>query len=197
MVDYCENSLGQTLAECRMITGLTLNQAATAAEIPLTRLLEIESGKSGPTKDILRALMDTYDPAIRSMHVAPDEERRAASPARNEIDWISLMMRQDLMSNRELLSYVATAVRTLRRLGATVAVHMRSHEADLLVSMLDLSDSDLALHIVEEFGLSVAQVKEFIDGAVNRANRRVDGSDSARLRRLRDISYPIDLADVR
>lgn len=176
---------------------MTLNEAATASGIPLTRLLEIENGKSGPTKDILRSLMRTYGPAIQAMHVAPGEERRCPSPTRGEIDWISLMLRSDLMSNRELLAYVATAVRTLRRLGDGLPVHMRSHEADLLVSMLDLSDRDIALTIVQEFGLSLAQVKDFIAGAVNRASRRAGGSDSEYLRRLQGVAYPADLADVR
>ncbi len=176
---------------------MTLNEAATASGVSLTRLLEIESGKSGPTKDILRSLMGIYDAAIRSRDTTPGEERRRATATRSEIDWISLMLRSDLMSNRELLEYIATAVRTLRRLADTVPVHMRSHEADLLVSMLDLSDPDLAVDIVNQFGLSIAQVKDFISGAVNRAERRAGGDDSEYLRRLRGIAYPADLADVR
>lgn len=197
MVDYCESTLGQTLKECRMMSQLTLNEAATATALPLTRLLEIESGKSGPTTDILRNLMRIYGPALREIHASTGEERRTASPDRSEIDWISLMVRADAMSNRQLLEYVATAVRTLRKLGPTVSVHMRSPEADLLVSMLDLSDKDLAADIVNEFGLSISQVKEFIAGAVNRASRRSNGGDSEYLRRLRGLEYPADLADVR
>lgn len=197
MVDYCESTLGTTLQQCRTISKLTLNEAATASGVSLTRLLEIESGKSGPTKDILRTLMRIYGPAIRSLDTAPGEERRQATATRSEIDWISLMMRSDLMSNRELLEYIATAVRTLRRLAVTVPVDMRSHEADLLVSMLDLSDPDVAVDIVNQFGLSIAQVKDFISGAVNRAERRAGGDDSEYLRRLRGIAYPANLADVR
>ncbi len=181
-----------------MISEMPLNEVASKTGLALTYLLDIENEGCGPTQEVLRQLMELYGPTIRNLHVPPGEERRAQPTAdRNEIDWIQLMLRSETMTNTELLREVATAVRTLRRLTPTVPVHMRQTEADLLVSMLDLTDEDLAITIMTEFGLSVAQTGDFIDGAVNRAQRRAAGNDSEFLRRLSGVRYPVDLADVR
>jgi len=198
-MEYSNTSLGTTLRECRTISGLSLNDVAEATDLTITYLLDIENEGAGPTEDVLRRLMRVYGPAIRNIHVPPGQDRRerAASTERSEIDWISFMLRKDQMTNRELLSEVATAVRTLRRLSETVAVQMRQPEADLLVSMLDLTDDDLALDIMNEFKLSVAQTRDFIGGAVKRAERRAAGNDSEFLRRLSGVRYPPYLAEVR
>jgi len=177
-----------------MISELTLNEAAAAADLQITYLLDIENEGCGPTEEVLRRLMLIYGPAIRSQHEVPNtvpegERRIDAVHAQTEIDWIQLMLRSEEMSNKELLSEVAVAVRALRRLGENVAVHMRTPEADLLVSMLDLTDKELAVDIMTEFGLSVAQTSDFIAGAVKRARRRADGTDSEFLRRLDGVQF--------
>jgi len=188
MVEYIKTSLGGTLRESRMISGFTLNEAAEAAGIPLTHLLDIENEGCGPTKDILRRLMRAYGPAIRSLHQVPGQERRIeAAHAKSEIDWIQLMLQSEEASNKELLAEVAVAVRALRGLSSNLPVHMRTPEADLLVSMLDLNDKDLAVDIMTEFSLSVVQTRDFITGAVNRARQRAGGTDSEFVRRLSEV----------
>lgn len=202
MVQYCETSLGATLRECRMISGLTLNEASTAADLQLTHLLDIENEGCGPTEDILRSLMAVYSPAIRSLHVipgsnepdTPDDRRIRAKHAKSEIDWLRLLLRSEEMTNNELLEEVAVAVRALRQLGPTVPVQMRTPEADLLVSMLDLTDKELPVTIMTVFGLSVAQTRDFLSGALNRAERRAGGTNSEFLRRLSGLSFA-DLED--
>lgn len=179
-----------------MISGLTLNEASAAADLQLTHLLDIENEGCGPTEDILRSLMAVYAPAIRSLHVIPgtentettEERRIRAQHAKSEIDWLRLLMRSDEMCNVELLGEVAEAVRTLRQVGPTVPVHMRTPEADLLVSLLDLTDKDLPVTIMSAFGLSVAQTRDFIEGATNRAERRAGGTNSEFLSRLSGLS---------
>lgn len=182
-----------------MISGMSLNDVARETDLTITYLLDIENEGAGPTEDVLRALMRIYEPAIRNLHVPPGVDRRArqASTERSEIDWMSFMLRKGEMTNGELLAEVATAVRVLRRLSETVPITMRQPEADLLVSMLDLTDEDLAVDIMNEFKLSVAQTRDFITGAVNRAERRAAGNDSEFLRRLTGVRYPPYLAEVR
>lgn len=177
-----------------MISGLTLAEAASLSHVPVTHLAEIEAGGCGPTKKMVEALMSLYGPTIRSMHYGAAQERREAPVEGMEIDWISLVADSETLSNREILDEVAAAVRELRNLGEHAAVTMREAEADLLVSMLDLSDDDLSIEIMEAFDLSIHTTNDFLNGAINRAKRRANGAQSPFLARLTQIVPPETVA---
>jgi transcriptional regulator with XRE-family HTH domain len=185
MVEFSSSAVGESLRDHREASGLTLGQAASRCSIPLTYLLKIEAGSSGLTAAVLDQLIRIYAvPGVEAKHVVEVDERQ---PQRDdcEIDWVRLVQTAGSRTNREMLDEVATGIRALRGFGSAIPVHMREVEADIFISMLDLSDTHLLVDIMEAFGLSAMQVDEFLAASVRRFERRALPTDSELVGRLR------------
>jgi transcriptional regulator with XRE-family HTH domain len=164
--------IGSTLREWRVLSGYTINEAAQACSIPLTQMLNIETNTTGPSCDVLRCLEHLY----RSSESVDggttlDEINRRRLPG-TEIDWIGLALQSDMKSNQEILDEVGSTIRRLRRLGSTDTVYMRETEADLLVSMLDLSEEDCRCEVMAAFKLGLVDAGRLLAGAATRTVRR-------------------------
>lgn len=164
--------IGSTLREWRVLSGYTINEAAQACGIPLTQMLNIETNTTGPSCDVLRCLEHLYR-LSESVDggTTLDEINRRRLPG-TEIDWIGLALQSDMKSNQEILDEVGSTIRRLRRLGPTDTVYMRETEADLLVSMLDLSERDCRCEVMAAFKLGLVDAGRLLAGAATRTVRR-------------------------
>lgn len=164
--------IGSTLREWRVLSGYTINEAAQACGIPLTQMLNIETNTTGPSCDVLRCLEHLYR-LSESVDggTTLDEINRRRLPG-TEIDWIGLALQSDMKSNQEILDEVGSTIRRLRRLGPTDTVYMRETEADLLVSMLDLSERDFRCEVMAAFKLGLVDAGRLLAGAATRTVRR-------------------------
>ena len=172
MEPIATTGIGSTLSEWRVLSGKTINEAAQACGIPLTQMLNIESNTTGPSCDVLRCLEHLYRSA-KSVDggTTLDEINRRRLPG-TEIDWIGLALQSDMKSNREILDEVASTIRRLRRLGSTDTVYTRETEADLLVSMLDLSERDCRCEVMVAFKLGLVDAERLLADAATRTVRR-------------------------
>lgn len=172
MAPISTTGIGSTLREWRVLSGYTINEAAQACGIPLTQMLNIETNTTGPSCDVLRCLEHLYRWA-KSVDggTTLDEINRRRLPG-TEIDWIGLALQSDMKSNREILDEVATTIRRLRRLGSTDTVYMRETEADLLVSMLDLSERECRCEVMAALKLGLVDAERLLASAATRTVRR-------------------------
>ena len=178
MVEFSASPVGESLRDQREASGLTLGQAASRCSIPLTYLMKIEAGSSGLTAHVLQQLIRIYaEPGSDTQHVVEVNERQ---PRRDdcEIDWVRLVQTAGSRTNREMLDEVAAGIRALRGFGSAIPVNMREVEADIFISMLDLSDPNVLVDIMEAFGLSAMQADEFLAASVRRFERRALPTDS-------------------
>lgn len=182
MVAFSTTAVGESLRDQRAASGLTLGQAAGYCSIPLTYLLKIEAGSSGPTAEVVHQLVRVYGAGQESAAIEGDQRR----PRRDEceIDWVGLVNTAGSRSNLELLEEVARGIRALRSFGEETPVMMREVEADILISMLDLSDPHLLVDIMKSFSLSAVQVDEFLAASVRRFERRSLPTDGVIVDRL-------------
>lgn len=191
MVAFSTSGVGESLRDQREASGLTLGQAAARCSIPLTYLMKIESGSSGLTAQVLRQLIRVYSvPGAETKIVEVDERQ----PKRDdcEIDWVRLVQQAGTRPNREILEEIAEGIRALRGFGKAIPVHMREVEADILVSLLDLSDAHLPVDIMEAFALSAVQADEFLAASIRRFERRAlptDGELALRLQEAPALLY--------
>lgn len=190
VVAFSTSGVGESLRDHREASGLTLGQAAQRCSIPLTYLMKIESGSSGLTAQVLHQLVRLYS-VPGATHVVEVDERR---PQRDdcEIDWVGLVQQAGSRSNREMLDEIAEGIRALRGFGEAIPVHMREVEADILVSMLDLTDPHLPVDVMEAFALSAVQADEFLAASIRRFERRAlptDGELALRIREAPAILY--------
>lgn len=182
MVAFTTTAVGESLRDQRTASGLTLGEAAGRCSIPLTYLLKIEAGSSGPTAEVLRQLIRLYGPAPTEPAFEGDQRR----PTRDEceIDWVGLVKSAPSKTNLELLEEVAVGIRALRNFGEETPVIMREIEADILISLLDLADPQLPLDIMRAFSLSAAQADDFLAASVRRFERRSIPTDSIIVERM-------------
>ena len=109
MVTYSEDAVGDSLRESRAAAGLTLNEAAGYCSIPLTYLLKIEAGSSGPTAEVLRQLIRLYSSKDNAPATQPPGiERRAPQNGECEIDWVGLVKTASTRTNAEILEDVVS-----------------------------------------------------------------------------------------
>lgn len=180
MVAFSTAAVGDSLRDQRAASGLTLGQAAAACSIPLTYLLKIEAGSSGPTAQVLRQLINLYGANSRAGDAGDvylRAEKRRPLREECEIDWVGLVQRAGSQTNLEVLEEVATGIRALRGFGEAIPVHMREVEADIMISLLNLSDENLLIDIMNSFSLSAVQVDEFLAASVRRFERRTIPTD--------------------
>lgn len=182
MVAFTTTAVGESLRDQRTASGFTLGEAAGRCSIPLTYLLKIEAGSSGPTAEVLRQLIRLYGSAPTEPAFEGDQRR----PTRDEceIDWVGLVKSAPSRTNLELLEEVAVGIRALRNFGEATPVIMREIEADILISLLDLADPQLPLDIMRAFSLSAAQVDDFLAASVRRFERRSIPTDSVIVERI-------------
>lgn len=175
MVAFSTTAVGESLREQRAASGMTLGEAAVRCSIPLTYLLKIEAGSSGPTAEVVRQLIRLYDVSDEATQFEGDQRR----PQRHEceIDWVGLVESAATRSNIELLEEVAVGIRALRNFGEATPVIMREVEADILISLLDRSDPQLPVDIMRAFALSAVQAEEFLSASVRRFERRAIPTD--------------------
>jgi transcriptional regulator with XRE-family HTH domain len=185
MVTYSEAPVGESLRESRAASGLTLNEAAGYCSIPLTYMLKIEAGSSGPTAEVLRQLIRLYSSKDNAPATQPPGiERRSPQNGECEIDWVGLVKTASTRTNSQILEDVAHGVRALRGLGQAIPVIMRDVEADIMISLLDVSDPHLPVDIMQAFSLSAMQADELLASSVRRFERRALPTDIALLERL-------------
>jgi transcriptional regulator with XRE-family HTH domain len=182
MVAFTTTAVGESLRDQRAASGLTLGEAAFRCSIPLTYLLKIEAGSSGPTAELLRQLIRLYGLAPDGPMFEGDQRR----PTREEceIDWVGLVKTASSRTNLELLEEVAVGIRALRSFGEATPVIMREIEADIMITLLDLSDPHLLVDIMCAFSLSAVQVDEFLAASVRRFDRRSIPTDSIIVERI-------------
>lgn len=187
MITFTEAAVGDSLRDSRTASGLTLNEAAGYCSIPLTYLLKIEGGSSGPTAAVLRQLIRLYSSTDNPPPTQPPGiERRAPTPGQCEIDWVGLVKTASSRTNVEILEEVAHGIRALRGFGAAIPVIMREVEADIMISLLDLSDPHLPVDIMQAFSLSAMQADEFLASSVRRFERRALPTDIALVERMQE-----------
>lgn len=187
MIAFTESAVGEALRDSRAASGLTLNEAAGYCSIPLTYLLKIEGGSSGPTAVVLRQLIALYSASESAPPTAPPGiERRAPTAGQCEIDWVGLVKNAATMTNVDILDEVAHGIRALRGFGAAIPVVMRDVEADIMISLLDLSDPHLPVDIMQAFSLSAVQADEFLAGSIRRFERRALPTDIALVERMQE-----------
>lgn len=155
-----------------MISGCTIRQAAAACGISVSDLTDIETNNIGPTAAILRSLEHLFrDSPCLNGDSTLAEIRRRRLPG-TEIDWIGLAMRDELGSNRALVSEVAAKIRYLRRLSPITPVHLRETESHLLVSMLDVDDPNCVADVAFSLGLTEEQAEILLQGTAVSSSRR-------------------------
>jgi transcriptional regulator with XRE-family HTH domain len=87
-------------------------------------------------------------------------------------------------TNLEIIEEVAHGIRALRNFGEATPVIMREIEADILISLLDLTDPNLLVDIMQAFSLAARQVDDFLAASVRRFERRAEPTDGLLLDRL-------------
>lgn len=184
MVAFSTTAVGESLRDQRAASGLTLGEAAVRCSIPLTYLLKIEAGSSGPTAEVVRQLIGLYDMPPEESTSELDLERRRPARDECEIDWVGLVKTASSRTNLELLEELAVGIRALRSFGEVTPVIMREIEADILISLLDLSDPHLQVDIMRAFSLSAVQVDEFLAASVRRSERRAIPTDGIIVERI-------------
>lgn len=187
MVEFSTTAVGESLRDHRQASGMTMGQAAGACSIPLTYLLKIEAGASGPTAQVLQQLITLYGAEpVSEEGAAVDLRADKRRPLRDEceIDWVGLVQRAGSQTNLEVLEEVATGIRALRGFGEAIPVHMREVEADIMISLLDLEDENLLVDIMRSFALSAVQVDEFLAASVRRFERRIVPTDGELVERI-------------
>lgn len=182
MVAFSETAVGESLRDQRTASGLTLGEAAVRCSIPLTYLLKIEAGSSGPTAEVVRQLIRLYDVGDQGSGFEGDQRRPTRLEC--EIDWVGLVKTASSRTNLELLEEVAIGIRALRSFGEATPVIMREVEADILISLLDLDDPQLSVDIMRTFALSAVQADEFLAASVRRFERRAIPTDGIIVERI-------------
>ncbi len=188
MVAFSEAAVGESLRDKREASGLTMGEAARHCSIPLTYLLKIEAGSSGPSAEVLRQLIRLYSPSeiVLSGEPLVVAEHSQRKPRKDdcEIDWVGLVRTAGSRTNLEILEEVAHGIRALRNFGEATPVIMREIEADILISLLDLTDPNLLVDIMQAFSLAARQVDDFLAASVRRFERRAEPTDGLLLDRL-------------
>ncbi len=157
-------TLGGALREWREASGMTMGEVSQVTGVPITQLLGIEADKTGPDATLLRKLARLYSDDVQDS--VPEAGWNVV------LTWLSCFDSLESPTNREMLNVVATSIRRMRNLPESGLVYMRDQEADIIFSMLDTDDEQLANDIVDTFALDLATAEEFIQRAAIRRDRR-------------------------
>lgn len=172
------STLGGALGEWRIASEMTLGQAAEAVGVTITHLFDVENDKIGPSANLLLALGRIY----RNECVGPSCQSGWAAVT----NWLGVFSGLDVPTNRQMLNVVAASLRQMRNLPDAAPVGMRGQEGDLIFSMLDMEDGDLAADLSDSFGLTLEDAEATIDKARGRLDRR-DAPRQPILERIGDV----------
>lgn len=178
------STLGGALKQWREESGLSLGQAADQCSISITQLLNIERDSSGPTAQLLIDLARLY----KSDCVGSESQAGWAAV----MGWLRLFSDLDAPTNRQMLDIVAASIREMRNLPEDGTVRMRDGEADIVLSLLDLSDDQWKSDLMASFGLSLVDAESFLSEATRRLERR-EHAEEPIIRRL-SSAYRLDPA---
>lgn len=157
-------TLGAALREWRELCGLTFGAVSQTTDTPITRLVDIENDKIGPSGELLMKLAELYSQDCEGYL---DEAGWSAV-----LTWMRLFARLESPTNRQMLDIVGASIRRMRNLPDGALVHMRDQEADIISSVLDLTDESLADDIVGALGYEPELAVDFVDRAIARMARR-------------------------
>jgi len=178
------STLGGALKEWREQSDLSLGDVAERCSIPITQLVDIERDGSGPSAQLLIELARLYKPDC----VGCTTQAGWAAV----MGWLRLFSDLDAPTNRQMLDIVAASIREMRNLPDDGTVRMRDGEAEIVLSLLDLSDEQWKSDLMAAFGLSLVDTDNFLGEAVRRMERREDAEEPI-IRRL-SSAYRIDSA---
>lgn len=157
-------TLGGALREWRAAAELTLGQVSGVTGKSITHLMDVEADKIGPDAELLRVLARMY---------GSDAKGSLAEAGWNAVmNWLHVFSGLDSPTNREMLDVVAASIRRMRNLPDDGLVYMRDQEADIIFSMLDLTDDGLVGDIQTAFALEGDAARQFIERATVRYERR-------------------------
>ena len=108
------------------------------------------------------------------------------------MSWLRLFSNLDAPTNRQMLDIVAASIREMRNLPEDGTVRMRDGEADIVLSLLDLSDDQWKSDLMASFGLSLVDAESFLSEATRRLERR-EHAEEPIIRRL-SSAYRLDPA---
>lgn len=157
-------TLGGALREWREASDITLGEVSRVTGQSITHLLGIEADKVGPDAALLRKLASLY---------SDDCQANVPEAGWNVVlIWLNCFEGLTSPTNREMLEVVAKSIRRMRNLPDNGLVYMRDQEADIIFSMLDTEDEQLAMDLAEIFGLELTAAAEFLERATLRRDRR-------------------------
>lgn len=141
--------LSRALRQARGLARLSADEVATTIGCSEAELAGIEAGSMHPDKSTISKLAGLYGLSVErlgtSRWVPRSEPRLDAEDQVLWIEWLPISFGPDARSNAEILETVANHLRFIRSLQSYDPVRMRSAELDLLVSVLDTTESDLVL----------------------------------------------------
>lgn len=157
-------TLGGALREWREASDMTLGAVSQVTGAPITRLVDIENDKIGPSGQLLMKLAGLY----------LDECKGCRSEAGwyAMLTWLQVFGNLDSPTNREMLDVVASSIRRMRSLPDDGLVIMRDQEADIVFSMLDIEDEELENDVIASFGYQQPAAAEFLERVTARQARR-------------------------
>lgn len=161
-------TLGGALREWREGSDLTLGATADACGVTITRLIDVESDKIGPSAVLLTKLGRLYGDEFIGAR------RQAGWIA--VMGWLKVIASIDSPTNRQILDVVAKSIRDMRNLPDDSPIFMRDQEADLVFSMLDLEHAELFKDLCVTFKMASDNAEAFIDRANMRRERRDEAS---------------------
>lgn len=156
-------TLGGALFEWRTASSLSLGEVSQITGAPITQLLDIESDKIGPNAVLLTRLAALYsDDCLGCREEAGWDA---------VLSWLHTFAEFESPTNRELLTIVATSIRRMRNLPATGLVMMRDQEADIIFSVLDLTDEKLVGDVEDIFGIEADAATALVERSAVRQER--------------------------
>lgn len=164
--------LARALRQARSLAEIPAETVANVLDCSLGELAAIEAGAVHPDEVTIAELAQIYglstDRLGTSRWVPRSEPRLDADERVLWIEWLPISCGEDAGSNAEILATVANHLRFIRSLRSYDAVRMRVAELDLLVSMLDRTQSDLVLDFARAMRLPWREAAEVIDAAQER-----------------------------
>ncbi len=175
-VDQLSLRLCDAFTKIRQVRGHAIADAASHLGLTPRELQAVESGSIHPTPDLINRMAEYY--AIDAERLGTDVMIHRSDP---EIDpeactiwfgWLPIDYGSNLASNEQIFAAVADGVRLLRSVGPNASVLMRSHELDLVLTLVDLTHEDLIAQAVRAFRLPWKRTELMINESKARVRTR-------------------------
>lgn len=147
--------VSSALRKARLLRRLSQAEAADLVGLNASELRLIEVGCVSPDSETVVALVEAY--GLDAARLGTDEWVPRSDPRLDVVahilwlEWMPISYGDGTLSNAEVLSRVSEGIRFLRSLDPLAPLHMRTHEMDLLLQVLDLEDPGLAKDITTAF----------------------------------------------